>query len=244
MVHQPGRSGHTRAGASAVASAEVAELGELCPDILRTLDGCGDPVLVVDDRWKVVHWNKAAETVFAKDAPELLDRPCYEIVAGVDDSGREVCRIHCDKWALARRGARIRSFEICARPGHDVWASVSILPISDASGRPIALAHLLRSTERAKRLERFVREVATTADDVLAPHPTNGVTLEPTPVHLTARELEVLGLLAHGGSTATIAERLGVSKYTAHNHVAVVLNKLGVHSRAEAVAYAFEHHLA
>jgi len=212
--------------------------------LLRALDACGDPVFLVDDRWEIVHCNKATEEVFGRAASELEGRPCYEIVAGIDDSGRQVCRVHCGKWALARRGARIRNFDIRALPAHDVWANVSILPISDASGRPIALAHLLRNVERTKRLELFVRQVATTAEDVLAPRPTNSASLEATPIHLTTRELEVLGLLAHGAGTDTIADRLGVSRHTVHNHIAVVLNKLGVHSRAEAVAYAFEHHLA
>jgi DNA-binding NarL/FixJ family response regulator len=50
------------------------------------------------------------------------------------------------------------------------------------------------------------------------------------------RQAEVLGLLADGLSNADIANRLVVSVRTAGNHVAAVLDKLGVHSRAEAVA--------
>ena len=46
----------------------------------------------------------------------------------------------------------------------------------------------------------------------------------------------MLGLLADGLSNADIANRLVVSVRTAGNHVAAVLDKLGVHSRAEAVA--------
>jgi PAS domain S-box-containing protein len=217
---------------------------ELCPDLLRALSACGDPVFVVDDRWTILEWNKAAELVFGRTAEEVQGQRCYELMAGVDDGGREVCRLHCEKWALARRGARIHNFDVRVLPTHDKWANVSILPISEASGRPVALAHVIRNVARTKRLERFVREIAANAEDVLAAHLGNGVVHEPSPVHLTNRELEVLGLLAHGAGTNTIAERLGVSRHTVHNHIAVVLNKIGVHSRAEAVAYAFEHRLA
>ena len=56
------------------------------------------------------------------------------------------------------------------------------------------------------------------------------------PARLTARQVEVLGLLADGLSNADIAERLVVSVRTAGNHVAAVLEKLGVHNRAEAGA--------
>ncbi|HZP94955.1 MAG TPA: LuxR C-terminal-related transcriptional regulator [Candidatus Limnocylindria bacterium] len=217
---------------------------DVCPELVRAMSACADPIFVVDETWTVTHWNKSAEAAFGQTAAEVQGRRCYEVMAGIDDGGREVCRVHCEKWALARRGARIQNFDIRALPTHDKWANVSILPLSDASGRTFALAHLLRNVGRAKRLEHFIQEISTAAEDVLAPHTSNGAIHGPSPVHLTNRELEVLMLLAHGAGTMTIAEKLGVSRHTVHNHIAVVLNKLGVHSRAEAVAYAFEHHLA
>ncbi len=55
---------------------------------------------------------------------------------------------------------------------------------------------------------------------------------------LTNRELEVLELLADGASGRAIAERLFLSSNTVRNHVQSILNKLGVHSRLEAVAIA------
>jgi DNA-binding NarL/FixJ family response regulator len=60
---------------------------------------------------------------------------------------------------------------------------------------------------------------------------------------LTARELEVLNLLAGGLSNPVIAERLVVSEHTVHRHVANIYAKLGVSSRAAAVAAAAERDL-
>lgn len=55
---------------------------------------------------------------------------------------------------------------------------------------------------------------------------------------LTARELEVLALLAEGLANKAIAQRLGISESTAKFHVAAILGKLAVGSRSEAIVQA------
>ena len=55
---------------------------------------------------------------------------------------------------------------------------------------------------------------------------------------LTAREREVLALLVAGKSTANLAAELYVAPATARNHIQSIMNKLGAHSRLEAVAIA------
>jgi DNA-binding CsgD family transcriptional regulator len=58
------------------------------------------------------------------------------------------------------------------------------------------------------------------------------------PLGLTKREAEILALLSEGLRNSAIAKRLFVSPKTVDHHVSAVLAKLGVPSRAEAVALA------
>ena len=60
---------------------------------------------------------------------------------------------------------------------------------------------------------------------------------------LTAREQEILQLLAEGFPAAAISRHLCISHATVRNHVQHLLAKLGLHSKTEAVAYAYRHHL-
>jgi two-component system NarL family response regulator len=55
---------------------------------------------------------------------------------------------------------------------------------------------------------------------------------------LTAREVEILRVLAEGKSTDEVAESLFISRLTVQSHVKSILAKLGVHSKLEAVTFA------
>ena len=95
-------------------------------------------------------------------------------------------------------------------------------------------------------------EIVARGDALLAPTVTRAVIEEfarqpparraPDPAleELTAREREVLELLARGLSNGEICERLVVSEGTAKTHVARVLQKLGVRDRVQAVIFAYE----
>lgn len=60
---------------------------------------------------------------------------------------------------------------------------------------------------------------------------------------LTARELEVLQLLAKGAGSVEITARLSVSPHTVRTHIQNILTKLQVRSRLEAAAFAIRHGL-
>jgi len=64
------------------------------------------------------------------------------------------------------------------------------------------------------------------------------------PAGLTDREVEVLGLLAHGFQIKQIGRRLGISTKTASRHVQNIYPKIGVSTRAAAAVFAMQHGLA
>ena len=109
----------------------------------------------------------------------------------------------------------------------------------------------LVKTDPPERLVDAVRLVAQ-GDSLLAPEITrrlidrfvSGVHPSRPPselAELTARELEVLKLLARGRTNAAIANELYLSEGTVKTHVARVLRKLDLHDRTQAVVYAYEH---
>jgi DNA-binding NarL/FixJ family response regulator len=64
------------------------------------------------------------------------------------------------------------------------------------------------------------------------------------PAGLTAREVEVLHLVAQGITDAQVAELLVISPRTVNWYLTSIYSKLGVSSRCAATRYALEHHLA
>ncbi|NUR71716.1 MAG: hypothetical protein HOU81_12915 [Hamadaea sp.] len=63
------------------------------------------------------------------------------------------------------------------------------------------------------------------------------------PSGLTARELQVLRLVATGKTNSAVARELSLSEKTVERHLSNVFTKIGVSSRAAATAYAFQQHL-
>jgi DNA-binding NarL/FixJ family response regulator len=91
---------------------------------------------------------------------------------------------------------------------------------------------LLAPSVTRRVIEEFVRRPPSTRS------------VPPALEELTARELEVLKLVAKGLSNAEIAKELFVSETTVKTHVAHVLTKLGVRDRVQAVVLAYECGLA
>jgi DNA-binding NarL/FixJ family response regulator len=116
--------------------------------------------------------------------------------------------------------------------------SVSVLSDVARSG---AVGHLTKDRPFDEVVEGV--RAAALGEILFAPSELQRLLLEresrPRPLEpLTARELEVLRLLAEGASTSQASDQLGISSATLRAHVQAILRKLGAHSRLEAVAEA------
>jgi DNA-binding NarL/FixJ family response regulator len=99
-----------------------------------------------------------------------------------------------------------------------------------------ATSYLLKDT-LAEDLVRVIREVFAGGRPLPAPAAKR---LADRMLHpdLTARELDVLRLIARGMQNKEIAAQLGIGAETTQGHVKNILSKLGLHDRTEAVAVA------
>ena len=128
-----------------------------------------------------------------------------------------------DEYIIEALRAGASGFLLKDAPVDDLLGAVRAVAAGDAQLSPAVTKRLLDQV--ARRLPAAVDR-----DDAL---------LE----ELTARELEVLRLLAVGMSNAEIGEALVVSEATVKTHVSSVLGKLGLRDRVQAVIYAYENGL-
>jgi len=115
-------------------------------------------------------------------------------------------------------------------------AGASGFLLKDAPGQE--LVHAVRVVARGDALlapsitKRLIAEFAARRE----PPPGNPKKLD----ELTARELDVLGLIARGMSNAEISETLCIAEQTTKTHVGRILMKLHLRDRAQAVVLAYE----
>jgi DNA-binding NarL/FixJ family response regulator len=107
-----------------------------------------------------------------------------------------------------------------------------------------ARGYLLKGAPRAE-IFAAVREVAAGGSLLQPPVAARLVArvARPDPPALTARELEVLRLVAQGRANKEVAAALGVTERTVKFHLSAIMSRLGAANRTEAVALAAQHGL-
>jgi DNA-binding NarL/FixJ family response regulator len=143
--------------------------------------------------------------------------------------GNRYCHEQCAVMVMARRGEPVHGFEINVgtppEPRDTIGAAIVRVP--GARLGQFTIVHLLDRIDEPRRPARAfdgagaLSAVATTQEG------------------LTAREREILECVAAGLQNKEVAAQLGISLATVRNHVHNILEKLGLHSKLEAVSVAF-----
>jgi DNA-binding CsgD family transcriptional regulator len=156
--------------------------------------------------------------------------PCHRTIAAFDISGRPYCGPRCPLFeAACRQEIAPRTLRVIG-PGGDRWIQLLIIPVTAPDGTGPYLVHCALDADEAHRIRDYVSRLASRT-----PLPQPGRHPGPTRI-LTLREREILARLARDETLWAIALDLSIAHPTVRNHVQHILNKLRVHSIAEAVA--------
>ena len=123
-----------------------------------------------------------------------------------------------DEYVYAALRAGASAFLLKDAPEHQLLAAIRVV----ADGGSLFAPSITR-----RLIEQFAARATTT-------------TAVPALEELTARELDVLRLIARGLSNAEIASELVVTEHTTKTHVASILQKLHLRNRVQAVVLAYE----
>jgi DNA-binding CsgD family transcriptional regulator len=190
--------------------------------------------------YEVLWANQGMATAVQRQASEMIGKPCYEMFRRLE----EPCDVCLIKIVKGTKQPCVIERSL-ALPGRErVYAEVRAYPILDDRGSLQYLFEMLiMLTEKKKNEERhrrYVESLEKTLRELTAPaaepqqqdRPYNEETT------LTARETEVLRLVAKGFSNREIASIFGISPDTVKTHIKNIFGKLNATDRTEAAVWA------
>jgi DNA-binding NarL/FixJ family response regulator len=204
----------------------IADDQELIRSGFRLILGSKDDLEVVGE---AVNGREAVELVAATSPdvvlmdvrmPELDGIEATRAILATGSSARILIltTFDLDEYVVRAVRAGASGFLLKDAPAAQLVEAVRVVAAGEA---------LLAPAVTRRLLDRFARVI----EDALPP---------PQLDELTARELEILRLLAHGLSNAEIAERLVVGETTVKSHVSSILRKLRLRDRVQAVIAAYD----
>lgn len=222
-------------------SAELLAQNRLIETALNTMR---DVFYVTDTQLGLVRWNHELRAATGLDDSTLGGRVLGALVHPEDAEA-------LNAWAEAVRRRGDATAELRLRTddgGYSPYEFRGSL-LRDADGEPEGICGIAQNVSGRRQTERQLKEAIRAvisdatwfAQSVLEKmSQVDDAATGAADVELTDRESEVLDKLAAGLRNEQIAQDLGISYSTVRNYVARLYDKLGVHSRAEAVIWARE----
>jgi PAS domain S-box-containing protein len=212
---------------------------------LDRIVGSDEAVFAIDRTDRIIVWNGACERLLGHSASLVLGRFCFDVMGGRDLFGNVHCYENCPVVHQIRSVPEepIHRFvmRVRAASGEAKTLSVSAFLLDAGDARLGAIVHVLKSEgSDLSSLEHHLHRLSLTT----APAGGRNLRLMSGQAEeLTAREREILQCVARGLSTDDVAAELCIAVVTVRNHVRNVLQKLGVHTKLAAVAYAYQNQI-
>jgi PAS domain S-box-containing protein len=214
-----------------------------------------DGIIVADAKTqRIVLWNSAATSIFGYSASEALNGMRVEDL--VPERFKAQHRAGIARYHKTGRGPyvdanRLLDLPALAKTGKEIRVELSLSPLepADDSSGLLVLAIVRDVTER-NRAEEFAAQLLRHLSGELVSESNTTVPnvsldlhvplQEAQKVELTAREMEVLRLLALGRTNRHIAQEMLVSLSSVKAYVGRIIDKLGVSDRTQAAVRAVE----
>jgi PAS domain S-box-containing protein len=238
-------------------------------DVLTIMADSDDGVYAVDMNQKIIFWNKSAERILGYSPEEMLGKYCHVVFTRsspvISEETGAACQENCITIKMAQNAEvnKATSLLIQTKDGTRKWITVTHVLFPATNSRLATLLHIFHDVTADKKAVNLMEQVTNMLHTNIA-EPNDAAIAEPNdaanywnnakndnfnnleninggnPDPLTSRELDVLKLLTKGMGTQEIAEDLVITNNTARNHIQRIIAKMGVHSRLEAVALAYQ----
>jgi two-component system nitrate/nitrite response regulator NarL len=194
------------------------------------------PILIVDD-----------DASFRAFVSRLLARTGHATVEAATGEDA-LAAVHSERPTLVLLDVSlpdISGFEVCCEVREKYGDELPVIFVSGerTDGADRAVGFLLGGDDYVTKPFDTNEFLARVRRAIARSRPESARLAAPRNFALTNRELEVIRGLAHGQSASDIASELVISPKTVSTHVHRILAKLGVHSRAQAVAVAYQSRL-
>ena len=212
-------------------------------DLYDLLERTSDAAFAVTDSGDICSWNASAEALFGFPSDEAIGKTCFQLFEGHDTLGTLTCTRNCHVRDCAAHHAAIPDFDlgVKTRDGGRIWVNMSTLVSEDPKSGRRRIVHLARSVEDRKRTELIVQRMLLVSKQLVD---VSEQSLRPAPVNpLSEQEHRVLRSFSEGKTPASIVTDLKISPQTLRNHLHHINQKLGTHTRLEAVTHAIRRKL-
>lgn len=194
-----------------------------------------DAVFAIDATRRIIFHNPAFSRILQCPATQISGHKCHEVLCGRALDGQRLCDSDCRIARDAVCGRAAENFDlVISKPDKQlVWLSVGACVPPQPVDHAVAI-FILRPVSAIQAVSGFAGSSSIPLKEPNSPE---------RAIELTRRERQILKLLTDGLGTEVIARALHISQMTVRRHVQNLFSRLSVHSRSEAVSFAFRNHL-